>query len=266
MPWARVKQFKPLSDVTTNCTDPPPLPELGRSVSIMKLLELIRDYLRSRLGIRQISLSYVVRVNVTPTPIVDDPMHLTKPHSSNYVGCYDELITRASHYHVNFVKDSASDLDTLVGALKATSHMTSLKLFLCTRDGRGALQALEIHIMGNSKWDEVIRMAEEAVLNTHWNGKNVRYPLDMHIESHRSSFNEMTRAGDSIPYEPPNDHTRVQRLLNSIQSSDLRVVYATIPILVDNVKGTILKKQRISYSLQILLLTLKRNLSILWLF
>ena len=54
--------------------------------------------------------------------------------------------------------------------------------------------------MGNSKWDEVIRMAEAAVLNTPWNGKNGRDPLDMHIASHRSSFNEMTRAAVSYTH------------------------------------------------------------------
>ena len=130
MSWARVKQFRSLSDVTLNWTDSPPLPELGRSVPIMKLLELTRDYLRGRLGIRQIPLSYVVRGNVTPILIVDDPIHATKPHSSNYVGFHDELIARASHDHVNFVEDNASVLDILVGALKATPHMTSLKPFL----------------------------------------------------------------------------------------------------------------------------------------
>ena len=52
MSWAQVKQFKYLSDTTLNWTAPPSLPELGRSVPIMKLLKLIRDYLRGRLGIR----------------------------------------------------------------------------------------------------------------------------------------------------------------------------------------------------------------------
>ena len=37
-------------------------------------------------------------------------------------------------------------------------------------------------------------------------------------------------------YQPPNDYTRVQRLLNSIKSSDLRVVSVVTTILLNNVK------------------------------
>jgi len=112
----------------------------------------------------------------------------------------------------------------------------SLKPFQRTRNGRGALLVLETHNTGNLKWDEVIRQAKQAVLNTPWDGNNTRYLIDLHVDIHRSSFNEMTRAEDFIAHEPPNDHTRVQHLLNSIQMSDLRVISATTIILADNTK------------------------------
>ena len=89
--------------------------------------------------------------------------------------------------------------------------------------------------MGNSKWDEVIRQAKQAVLNTPWNGSNTRYSINLHITSHCSSFNEMTRAEDAIAYETPNNHTRVQHLLNSIHLIDICVI-STTTIIVDNAK------------------------------
>ena len=41
----------------------------------------------------------------------------------------------------------------------------------------------------------------------------------------------MTRASEFINYQIPNDHTRVQRLLNSIQSTDIKVVSSITKVL-----------------------------------
>ena len=59
---------------------------------------------------------------------------------------------------------------------------------------------------------------------------------DRHIAAHRSADNDMIRVSNHIQYEPPNNHNRVQRLINIIQSSDIRVVSAVTTILNDNIK------------------------------
>ena len=59
-----------------------------------------------------------------------------------------------------------------------------------------------------------------------WNGKNYRFPLRVHIAKHREAFNEMVRAAQFITYEVPNEHTRVGRLIKSIQSKDPAIVSA----------------------------------------
>ena len=63
-------------------------------------------------------------------------------------------------------------LDVLVSCLKTTRHMSDLKPLQKRRDGRGSLAALELHNMGNSKWDSIVSEAESKVLTLKWNGKN----------------------------------------------------------------------------------------------
>ena len=65
-------------------------------------------------------------------------------------------------------------LDVLVACLKTTINMSDLNPFHKRRGGRGALSALELHNMGNSKWDSIVSEAESKILTFKWNGK---YPL-----------------------------------------------------------------------------------------
>ena len=93
-----------------------------------------------------------------------------------------------------------------------------------------------MHNMGNSKWDSVVLEAEYKVLTFKCNVNNSRYTLARQISSHRSSQNDMVRAEDHIGYQPPNQYTRVQRLIKSIESADIRIVSAITTILGDTVK------------------------------
>ena len=111
---------------------------------------------------------------------------------------HEELITRASHNHPNFADDNGIILDVLVACLKTTRHMSDLKPFQKRRDDRGALAALELHNMGNSKWDSIVSEAESKFITFKWNVKNSRYTLARHISSHRSAQNDMVRAEDHI--------------------------------------------------------------------
>ena len=135
----------------------------------MKLLQLIWEHLRGILGIWQIPLAYVTRSRVTPESIGD--IRADKPFSENHNSFHEELIIRASHDHPNYVDDNAAVLDILVGCLGETEYLTSLKPFQRARDGRGALLALETQNLGNSKWDMLIKRAEQTVSNFLGTGK-----------------------------------------------------------------------------------------------
>ena len=90
--------------------------------------------------------------------------------------------------------------------------------------------------MVNSKWDSIVSEAESKVLTFKWNGKNNRYTLARHISLHGSAHNDIVRAEDHIGYQPPNEYTRVQRLIKSIESTDIRIVSAITTILGATIK------------------------------
>ena len=69
-----------------------------------------------------------------------------------------------------------------------------------------------------------------------WNGKNYIFPLKAHINKHREAHNDFVRASQHVYYKPPNEHTRVSRLLKSITASDQRVVLSMTTILANNAK------------------------------
>lgn len=157
---AWVQQFKALINAAINWTGPPPLSDLGRIASILKRLELIRNYLSGRLGIWHLHLSYVVSYLVTSIFITDNPFHVIKSYSLNYIGFHNELIVWADHTHEKYVEANATVLNILVGAIKWTPHITSLKPLQCMMHDNKFLLTLEIQNIGNSKWEEVICIVE----------------------------------------------------------------------------------------------------------
>ena len=139
---------------------------------ILQLLELFTEHIRSKLGVYKIPLSYVTRADhIVPTIGTISPIFL---YSEGLYSFHEKLIARASHKQPNFVDDNVMVLDVLVACLKIKKLMSDLKPFQKIRDGRGALAALELHNMGNSKWDSILLEAESKVLTFKWNGKNIR--------------------------------------------------------------------------------------------
>ena len=49
MGWTGINQFKSLKEAVEKWDDPSDLPELGRDMPIMQLLELIREHFRGKL-------------------------------------------------------------------------------------------------------------------------------------------------------------------------------------------------------------------------
>ena len=120
--------------------------------------------------------------------------------------------------------------------LAGTQHMSSIKPFQRLCNGCGAYEALKLHNMGNSKWEKVVEAAETWVSSRTWDGRNARYALKSHIACHHEAHNDFLRASQYIQYAIPNDTTRVQRLLRSIQCKDGTILLAKTTILADDMK------------------------------
>ena len=88
--------------------------------------------------------------------------------------------------------------------------MSSMKTFHKNRDGRGALQYIQLHNMDDSKWDKVLEDAESMVQTTVWNGKNDRFPLKSHINKHRKPQNDFVIASQHVDSDPPKNTQECQ--------------------------------------------------------
>ena len=69
--YGRIKHFNSLVEIQYNWINLDALPEFIRNMTAMKLLDIIPDHLRKKLGIRKIPLSYVVYESVVPDYIGD---------------------------------------------------------------------------------------------------------------------------------------------------------------------------------------------------
>ena len=79
---------------------------------ILQLLEIVTEHLRSKLGVRKITLSYVTRSDpIMPTI---GTISATFPYSEGLYSFHEELIDRASHEQPNFADDNGMVLDVLV--------------------------------------------------------------------------------------------------------------------------------------------------------
>jgi hypothetical protein len=239
MGWPHIRHFRDLNQINSNWTVPETLPILSKSLPIMKMIELLHGQFRKLLGVRMIPLAYVVRPSAAVEPIASAPLRpvasSTLPYSERFTGFHDEQILRASHTHPQFGEDNAVVLDIILNCLQTSGYMSSIKPFIRLRDGRGALLALEGQNLGRHKWDTVIQKAEHVVLRIKFNGNNPRFPLRRHVNNHRDAHNDMIRANDAdgFDYQVPDERTRVQRFLHSLECKDPRIIAAKANVVGD---------------------------------
>ena len=137
-----------------NHNNPNHLPEVSKSFGIMKAINMFPDFLHEKLGVNNVALSYVIREHTLsglPSYIVSN-----RPYGTGYTQLMDELIADAPNDGASFTEDNAMVLRFLQDMLADTSHMSSMKTFHITRDGRGAFQTIQRHNMDSSKLDKVL--------------------------------------------------------------------------------------------------------------
>ena len=145
----RLKQLKHHRKTIKNHNNPDSLPEVSKSFDIMKAINMFPTFLCEKIEVNNVALSYVIRYHA----VLGVPSFLLSNRSYG-TGCtqlMDELIAHAPHDDPAFAEDNATVLCLLQDVLADTSHMSSMKPFQRTRDGRGAFQDIQRHNMGESK-------------------------------------------------------------------------------------------------------------------
>ena len=225
----RLRLFKEHREIVDEHGDPEKLPVVSKTFGIMKAMDLIPNHLRDRLGVRKVSLSYVIRDDEEVPDV--EPLEIGKITSEGYATLTDELIDRTPLEGPSYTEDNAKVFSILSDMVAGTSFESSLKAFQRSRDGRGAYFALCKHNLGSAKWDRIIEEAESYLLRREWNGKNYRYTLKSHINRHREAHNDLEKASQFVSYQLPDDHMRVGRLIKSITSRDPSILASITHIL-----------------------------------
>ena len=101
------------------------------------------------------------------------------------------------------------------------------------KNGRDAWLAIVTSHAGDDKWEKELRNQENFLKTRLWKG-NTTFSLEKFIEQHRASYITMTQAAEHIPFQLPNERTRVTYLLDAIQCSDATLQAALAAIKMDN--------------------------------
>lgn len=221
MRWTHVMknfeiQWKALKEMRDD--DEPEVPKITKALPIIKWTEAFQDFLNRVVGARTIPLSYVIRENVA-VPAVAPPLATNRPHSDEHGSVERELVARASHNHPLFRNDDASVYYHIEEATRGTTYAASLKPYQRGKQGGLAWIAIKSQYAGEDKWEGEIKKQEALLHSRKWRGQS-NFSLEAFIAQHRNAFVSMQACAEHIPYQLPNEHSRVGYLLSGIQTTD----------------------------------------------
>ena len=210
----------------------PSVPVFKQRQSFIKFLDVIMLYLDLVYGVRNCPLAYVVRNDVIPsaTPPALLP---NQPHSEEYGSIIGEMTHRLSHDHPLFRMDNAAVFDILEEALRGTTYAATIVRFRRTRDGRGALMALKAQHAGKAVWEKVLKDSETYMTQAEYTG-TTSLTFANHADKHRTGFVNLTEAAVHVPYQVPNERTRVTHLLDSLKCQDAEFLASVTSVKLDD--------------------------------
>lgn len=200
------------------------VPKVSKTFHISKALDMLPNYLRSCIGVRGVALSYVIRPDENSATL--GALGPDLPYDQDSGSLMNELIIGVELVGAGWDEDNATVFSILQEMVKDSPMASSLKSHQRRRDGRGAYHSLVQHNLGSAQWDKTLQRAEDLQTTRIWNGRNSRYSLKRHVDTHRDSYNDMVRANEHVQYEVPNERTRVGRLLKSIHANHIASIAA----------------------------------------
>ncbi len=210
----------------------PDVPKITRNLKINRWCESFEDFLHCVQGINQAPLAYVIRPKVeVPAPAPPLARHL--PHSEQHGSIEGELIFRLSHTSPTFRDDNSTVYHYLEEATRGTVYSTTLKPFSRKKDGRGAWVALVSQHAGNDKWEKELKMQESLLKSRVWKG-NSNFSLEKFIEQHRSAYLSLQQCAEHVPFQLPDEHTRVRYLMDAIHCTDAELQASLAAIRLDD--------------------------------
>ena len=93
--------------------------------------------------------------------------------------------------------------------------------------------ALLSQYVGKDKWQKELKKQENFIHTHIWKG-NSNTTLETFVSKHRAAHVSMARCGENVPYQLPNERTRVTHLLDAIRTSDPQLQAALANIRADD--------------------------------
>lgn len=220
--------------IEANCDkDTPEPPKITRNIPISKWSESFSLFLHDKaFGIRKIPLAYLIREEVEVPHVAPDLLP-NKPYSEAHGSVVNELIARATHTHDLFNEDNGQLFTLIEEAVRGTQYAASISPFKRRRNGREAWMALMSQYVGKDKWQKELKKQENFIHTHIWKG-NSNTTLETFVSKHRAAHVSMVRCGEHVPYQLPNERTRVTHLLDAIRTSDPELQAALANIRADD--------------------------------
>jgi hypothetical protein len=196
----------------------PVVPKITGEVPIMQWVGVFDDFHNRKIGVRTFPLSYVTR----ETALASRPASVHRenlPHGEEFDSIEEELVAQASHMHPLYCEDNATVYYCLKEAVWGTQYASSLKPFQQIKNGRGALFSIIQHFTRANKWQAELSMRDKFLHEKVWNGQTL-YLLERFISQLSGAFIAMKDAAEHVPFQLPNEFTRVGFLRAGITSSN----------------------------------------------
>ena len=204
--------------------DRPETPKITRSLPILKWIPAFQDHCSRIIGVRNVPLSYVLRRSAD-VPAAVPALAPDQPHTAEHGSVEADLVERASHTHPAFSDDNKEVYYLIEEATRGTMYATSIRPFTRTKNGRGCMEAITSQFAGKDKWIQEQRKADELLHNRKWKGTG-NFTLEHFIAQHRNAYMTLTASREHNNYQLPLGRTRVQYLINAIETSDAQLLTA----------------------------------------
>ena len=170
---SRLREIEEHKKIVKDHKDPTDdIAKVTKTHSIDKALDTLPNFLRSKLGVRGVALSYVIRDESTP-PVLE-VLLANKPYADVSGSLMNELIVHTPHTGAGWDEDNATVFVLLQEMVRDFPMASSLKRHQRSRDERSGYLSLVQHNLGSAQWDRIILRAEEIQSTRVWNGKNDR--------------------------------------------------------------------------------------------
>ena len=197
-------------------------PKLTKDKQVYKWLESIQQHLSEKIGVCMAPLTYLTSPDVA-VPAVMLPQMIGLPFTENYDSIEEEMQFRTSHTNNLFKSDNNALFQILDRATSGHTVNTTIAPFRRAQNGRGAFLAIVDQHAGRHVYDKIVKDASHVLQARKWNGAS-SITLGMHTTGQRQAYTQLLEAAEHTPAEVPNPRLCVTYLLDSLESTDPKIL------------------------------------------